>query len=131
MKKSKIVDGYDLSGVTFGNRHGLTLDEYYALLKHQDFKCPISGFKFEYDCEKKKFIDTKGGLKFFNKRSAPPVDHCHKTGYIRGILSENPNLLENQWEHGTYGPITKPPELTDYQENPPAYECIGMIQFKK
>ena len=28
MKKSKIVDGYDLSGVTSGNRHGLTLEEF-------------------------------------------------------------------------------------------------------
>ena len=34
MKKSKIVDGYDLSGVTSGNRHGLTLS-IYALLKYQ------------------------------------------------------------------------------------------------
>ena len=131
MKKSKIVDGYDLSGVTSGNRHGLTLEEYYALLKYQGFKCPVSGFLFEYDPAKKKFVDTKGGWKFSKKRAAPPVDHCHGTGYIRGILSENINLLENQWGHGTYGSITKPPELTEYQENPPAYNCIGKVKFKK
>ena len=128
--KTKIIDGYDLSGVSYANKHGMTLEEYYTLLKHQQFKCPISQFEFEYDDVKKKFVDTKGGWKFSKKRFAPPVDHCHKTGYIRGILSENINLLENQWEHGTYGPITKPPQLTDYQNNPPAYECIGKVKFK-
>ena len=130
MKKSKIIDGLDLSGVSTNNRHGLTLEEYYDLLKYQGFKCPVSGFEFVYDHEKKKFIDTKGGWKFSKKRIAPPIDHSHETGYIRGILSENINLLENQWGHGTYGPITKPPELTEYQKNPPAEKCIGFIKYK-
>ena len=130
MKKSKIIDGLDLSGVSTKNRHGMTLEEYYVLLKYQEFKCPVSGFEFVYDPEKKKFIDTKGGISPSKKRDAPPVDHCHETGYVRGILSENINLLENQWGHGTYGTITKPPELTKYQENPPAYECIGKVKFK-
>ena len=78
----------------------------------------LSGFLFEYDPEKKKFVDTKGGWKFSKKRikECHPVDHCHGTGYIRGILSENINLLENQWGHGTYGSITKPPELTEYRK---------------
>ncbi len=130
MKKSKIIDGYDLSGVSSVNKHGMTLQQYYDLLKYQNFKCPVSGFEFEYDPVKKKFIDTKGGWQFSKKRFAPPVDHCHETGCIRGILSENINLLENQWGHGTYGPITKPPELTRYQEDPPAYQCIGKVEFK-
>ena len=128
MKKSKIVEGYDLSGVS--TLHGLSLQQYYDLLKYQEFKCPVSGFEFSYDSEKKKFIDTKGGWKFSKKRVAPPIDHSHETGYIRGILSENINLLENQWGHGTYGTITKPPELTEYQNNPPAEKCIGFIKYK-
>ena len=128
--KTKIIDGYDLSGVSSANKHGMTLEEYYALLKYQEFKCPVSGLLFEYDLMKKKFVDTKGGWKFSKKRFAPPVDHCHKTGYIRGILSENINLLENQWGHGTYGNIDKPRQLTDYQNNPPAYQCIGKVEFK-
>mgnify|MGYP001395655924 CR=1 FL=1 len=128
MKKSKVIEGYDLSGVS--NLHGLSLQQYYDLLKYQEFKCPVSGFEFSYDSEKKKFIDTKGGWKFSKKRIAPPIDHSHETGYIRGILSENINLLENQWGHGTYGPITKPPELTEYQKNPPAEKCIGFIKYK-
>ena len=130
MKKSKIIDGYDLSGVTSANTHGMSIEQYMMLMKYQNFKCPVSGFEFEYDPVKKKFIDTKGVWKFSKKRVAPPVDHCHETGYIRGILSENINLLENQWGHGTYGPITKPPELTRYQEDPPAYKCIGHVLFK-
>ena len=130
MKKSKIINGLDLSGVSTSNKHGMSLEEYYNLLEYQNFQCPVSEFKFEYDHEKKKFIDTKGGWKFSKKRCAPPVDHCHETGYIRGILSENINLLENQWGHGTYGSITKPPELTNYQENPPAYQIIGKVKFK-
>ena len=128
--KSKIIDGYDLSGVSRGNLHGLSLKQYYDLIVFQKFKCPVSGFLFEYDKVKKKFVYTKGGWKYSKKRAAPPVDHCHETGYIRGILSENINLLENQWGHGTYGNIDKPRQLTDYQNNPPAYQCIGKVEFK-
>ena len=43
MKKSKVFDGYDLSGDT--SLHGLSLEQYYTLLKYQNFRCPISGFK--------------------------------------------------------------------------------------
>ena len=26
--------------------------------------------------------------------------------------------------------ISKPKELTDYQNNPPAYKCIGKVKYK-
>ena len=128
MKKSKIIEGYDLSGVT--TLHGLSLQQYYDLLKHQGFKCPVSKFDFIYDKDKKKFIDSRGEVKQFPKRNAPPIDHCHDTGHIRGILTQTINWLENQWVHNSYGSITKPPELTYYQNNPPAYECIGKVNYK-
>ena len=61
---------------------------------------------------------------------APPVDHDHNTGFIRGILSEKVNLLLDQWEKKTYGNLSKPKELTDYQNDPPAYKCIGKVKYK-
>ena len=84
-----------------------------------NYQCPIC-LKYGYE------LQGGGG----RNQSAWALDHCHETGYVRGILTENINLLENQWGHGTYGPITKPPELTKYQENPPAYQVIGKVKFK-
>ena len=137
MKKSKIVKGYDLSGVT--SLHGLDHEQYFVLMEFQDFKCAISGFEFIYDDNKKRFIDSKGGALATATgkpllRKAPPIDHAHESGFIRGILSENINWLENQWAHNTYGPIDKPSQITAYQNDPPAYKCIGRIvssQFGK
>ena len=51
----KIIDGIDLSGQK--TLHGLTLEQFYALMKHQNFKCALSGFKFRYCDEKKKYLD--------------------------------------------------------------------------
>ena len=135
MKKTKIIDGYDLSGVSHSNLHGLTLDQYFNLLKHQNFRCAISNFKFVYDDSKKKFIDSRDGSWVTAKgnpipRRAPSLDHCHDTGYIRGFLSENINRLLDQWDHNTYGNISYPPELLDYKKNPPAYKIIGEVKFK-
>ena len=74
-----------------------------------------------------KFIDVEGRQ---TSIIAPPVDHDHKTGFIRGILSEKLNLLLDQWEKLTYGKLSKPKELTDYQNDPPAYKCIGKVIYK-
>tara|TARA_B100000674_G_scaffold41400_1_gene28819 strand:+ start:96 stop:503 length:408 start_codon:yes stop_codon:yes gene_type:complete len=135
MKKSKIIDGYDLSGVSHSNLHGLTLNQYYNLLKYQNFECPVSTYKFVYDEDKKKFIDSRDGSWVTAKgkeipKRAPSLDHCHETQYIRGFLTENVNRLLDQWDHKTYGNITYPIELMDYKNNPPAYEIIGKIKFK-
>ena len=116
------IGGYDLSGVTKSNLHGMTHQQYHDLLDYQDFKCPISGNEFTYDPVKKKFLDIDG-------KAAPPVDHDHGTGFIRGILTQKINWLERQWELGSYGKLSKPKELTDYQNDPPAYHVIGKIQF--
>ena len=64
-----------------------------------------------------------------NNVSGHSVNHDHNTGYIRGILTEKINWLESQWEIGTYGQLTKPVELTEYQNNPPAYDVIGKIFY--
>tara|TARA_B100001057_G_C22010374_1_gene629553 strand:- start:80 stop:451 length:372 start_codon:yes stop_codon:yes gene_type:complete len=122
--KNIIVKGYDISKQ---NLKGMTPEQYITLMEFQNFSCPLSGKKFKYSFEEKKFIDKEG-----RKSSiiAPPVDHDHNTGFIRGILSEKVNLLLDQWEKKTYGNLSKPRELTDYQTDPPAYKCIGKVKYK-
>ena len=124
MKKVFIINGYDISKQ---NLKGMTPDQYITLMEFQKFSCPLSGKKFEYSIHEKKFIDKEG-----RKSSiiAPPVDHDHNSGFIRGILSEKLNLLLDQWEKKTYGNLSKPKELTDYQNNPPAFQCIGKVKYK-
>lgn len=53
--------------------YNMTLEEYQTLLKNQDNKCAI--------CK----IDQKD----CNKRMS--VDHCHRTGKIRGLLCDGCN----------------------------------------
>ena len=122
--KNIIVKGYDISKQ---NLKGMTPEQYITLMEFQNFSCPLSGKKFKYFFAEKKFLDKEG-----RKSSiiAPPVDHDHKTGFIRGILSEKLNLLLDQWEKKTYGNLSKPKELTDYQNDPPAYKCIGKVKYK-
>ena len=122
--KNIIVKGYDISKQSL---KGMTPDQYINLMEFQNFSCPLSGKKFEYSHDKKKFVDKEG-----RKSSiiAPPVDHNHITGFIRGILSEKLNLLLDQWERKTYGDLSKPKELTNYQNDPPAFRCIGKVKYK-
>lgn len=69
-------------------RYGLSPIEFSEMLVTQKFKCLI--------CEQE--------LSFYMRR--PPIDHCHKTGMVRGVLCEqcnsgigqfkdNPKLLRN------------------------------------
>ncbi len=55
--------------------YGITSERYYQIWKSQDFGCAICGSK------KKR----KGS-------SWQPVDHCHETGYVRGILCDGCNI---------------------------------------
>lgn len=57
---------------TLKKKYGLTLEDYYALLHRQGGKCGICGTE---DSGKKSFH----------------VDHCHKTGVVRGLLCFNCN----------------------------------------
>jgi hypothetical protein len=81
--------------------YGLTWDEYQAILEHQGGRCAI--------CEGKRSYQLH-------------VDHCHKTGRIRGLLcaacnkrllpaaKDNPEVLLN---------------AVDYIERPPA-RALGL-----
>ena len=123
----KLIDGIDLSGQK--TLHGLSLEQFYVLMKHQEFKCALSGFEFRYCDEKKKYLDYQ--YPNGKKQIAPAIDHDHETGLIRGILSERVNQLTDQWHKWkAYGKLSEPKELIEYRKNPPAFECIGRIPFK-
>lgn len=117
--KEIIVRGYNLTKQVF---HGMSPEQYLDLIEFQNFRCYLSGIEFKYDKEKMKFLDVNG--------KAPPIDHDHSTGFIRGILSEKVNWLERQWDMGSYGKLSKPQELTEYQSNPPAFQVFGKIAYK-
>lgn len=51
--------------------HGLSIDQYVALLKSQRGRCAICRVKLDESC----------------------VDHCHKTSRVRGILCHHCNKL--------------------------------------
>ena len=57
-------------------KYGLTIQEYENLLVVQNNKCKICSFEFNEE----------------DSRTIPRVDHCHKTGKIRGLLCNNCNL---------------------------------------
>lgn len=54
-------------------RYGITVDDYNKMLISQNYRCAICGEK-----------------QLNNKKLA--VDHCHKTGKVRGLLCRNCNI---------------------------------------
>jgi hypothetical protein len=54
-------------------KYKLTLEEYNVMIEHQENKCEICG-------------------KEFSDKLRPHVDHCHKTGVVRGLLCRWCNL---------------------------------------
>lgn len=61
-------------------RYGLTEESYRALIVSQNERCAICDVQFTYDRQ----LDAK--LRMKPKSTSPCVDHCHKTGVVRGIL---------------------------------------------
>ncbi len=62
--------------------HGLTLDEYRAMLEKQDHKCAICGRG-----------DDAWWLRRDTNRDGWHIDHDHETGEVRGILCPPCNLM--------------------------------------
>lgn len=60
-------------------RFRITLEQYQDLLKKQNCKCAICGFKLNIE-------------KNSSAKDAPHIDHCHKTGKVRGILCQSCNF---------------------------------------
>jgi hypothetical protein len=65
------------------SKYGITADRYYEILREQDGLCAI--------CRK----PPEGGPK---RRSKLHVDHCHKTGRVRGLLCFRCNSTLGQVE---------------------------------
>jgi hypothetical protein len=106
-------------------RHGLSHQEIRAIFDAQGGKCALSGVALELrgDAGVEEVYDPTTG-----KRIA--IDHDHETGLIRGLLIQKVNWLVDQWEQGSYGALSKPAELTAYQQNPPAFGVIGQRTFE-
>ena len=60
-----------LKEIRVAHSYGMTREEYLDMLDSQNHSCAICG----------DYLPLKGG-----RKSGPAVDHCHKTGYVRGIL---------------------------------------------
>ena len=69
---------------------GITFDQFTNLLNEQDSRCVMC---------KKVLVDDVETRSIKNK---PCVDHCHKTGYIRGILCFSCNHLVGYMEQSDY-----------------------------
>jgi hypothetical protein len=83
------------------NTYGLTYEQYETLLAAQDGRCAICGGKRSYNLN---------------------VDHCHKTGFVRGLLCRqcNGRLLTAAKDD----PATLR-AAADYLEWPPAQRVLG------
>ena len=101
-------------------RHSLTVEQIYKIAEFQNFICPLS--KVELEIRDGEIYDPTTG-----KRIA--IDHCHQSGFIRGLLIQKVNWLIDQWEQNSYGALSMPPEIQAYKDNPPAYEAVGKIQY--
>lgn len=66
-------------------RYGITIQDYDALLEAQGFACKICG-----DTEPR----NVRGERF-------PIDHCHDTGLVRGLLCHHCNVGLGHFKHDT------------------------------
>lgn len=76
-------------------QYGLSREQFEALLLDQQHKCASCGKQFE---SSKKYL-------------GPHVDHCHKTGVVRGLLCHNCNIAE-----GFLGSLKNARALVAYME---------------
>jgi len=81
VKKRYVERKDEITSYKLKRSYGITLDKYNELYKEQKGLCAI--------CEKKEtLVDRRTG-----KIRKLAVDHCHKTGKVRGLLCRNCNML--------------------------------------
>jgi len=73
------------------HKYGLTPERFKELLVQQDEKCAICRCVFVH-VELEKPVDRR------RKRSNINVDHCHKTGVVRGLLCAGCNRVLGNFE---------------------------------
>lgn len=82
--RKKLLDtrhGTGLRRYNMGKKYGLTIDDYLALSKSQNDKCAICGLVNTFGPWTTKLV----------------VDHCHKTGKVRGLLCDKCNRALGQF----------------------------------
>ncbi len=72
-------------------KYGIDTETYQKMLAEQDNRCAIC---------RKDFLQKK--KKVWNRNDEPTVDHCHKTGKVRGILCRRCNLLLSTIEDNNF-----------------------------
>jgi hypothetical protein len=70
--------------------HGIDILDYDTMLDEQDYKCAICGSE-----ESNKPGHKEVGDNFF-------IDHCHKTGKIRGLLCNHCNMMLGSVKDNVY-----------------------------
>jgi len=138
-------------------RHGLNKKEIYLIAKRQGFMCALTGHDFWADKEMKVLLSTVSvskiehpadypevyngysntkGDRFGSQATRVCIDHDHTTNIIRGVLSQEGNILcrDTTFNGGKnncfFGIIPEPKSLKEYRRNPPAVQILGERQFK-
>jgi len=107
-------------------RRGLTWEECKQVAAAQDWKCPLTGFPFILDEDQKKILDGDPQSK---KKQWVIFDHDHKTGLIRGFLSDMGNMALGGYERGRYGQMRMSPDMLDYLESDFVKKTLGRECF--
>lgn len=80
-------------------KYGLTIEQYNAMFESQNGQCKICGKKFD------------------NKMGSGNVDHCHKTGKVRGLLCNGCNVGLGFFKDNIENLKSAAEYLTKYNEN--------------
>lgn len=82
------LDAYRRKDKNLKAAFGISVEDYLALLKSQDYKCLICGDRCQVLIGNKSRRTKTGRIVI-----AFAVDHCHKTGEIRGVLCDHCNRM--------------------------------------
>lgn len=110
------------------NHHGLTWEECKKIAEAQGWACPLTGWPLILDEQNKKILD--GDPKKLKKKWAA-VDHCHKTGKIRGFLSDVGNWAIGGYERGRYGKMAMSSTMIEYLEADYVKNSVGLRLWPK